>query len=222
MVIQDLFTVKGLTDFVQNYTKELMIAGCCLGAGAVGIYFYHDHYSKKQEQAQIAFSQTIAELLHPKKDEQTWANATLAAKTGYRTYKNSSLAPYFLALEAEAQLQQNNIKEGINLLQDALNQMGSKSPFYYLFKTKLARIKLDVEDLAIQTEGFNELKALAEDTANKQRDEALYYLGEYYASHDDAANAHEAWQKLINEFAVIQDSTMSPWAALIINKAQQK
>lgn len=221
MISYELLTIKGIKELIETYTKEFIIAGCAVGLSAVGMYWYHDYGIRKQEQAQIALSQTIAELYNQKND-QAAQDAALAAKTAYRTYNSTSLAPYFLMLEAEAQLQQNNIKEALILLQDALKGMGTKSPFYSLFKIKQARIQLDSDDLSLQTQGFNELKALAEDAANKQRDEALYYLGEYYASHGDALKAHEAWQKLINEFAAIQDSTISPWAALIINKAQQR
>jgi tetratricopeptide (TPR) repeat protein len=221
MVNQDPMSFNRIIDFVQDYYKEMVFAGVCLVGCGIGLYFFMNYQAHKQEQAQLAFAQTLAEVKHGEKNADLWPNADLAAKTGYRSYKNSSLAPYFLALESQIAARQGNLKEALESLETAIAAMGKNSPFYYIFKIKASIMKLDSDDLSLQTNGFKELEALAQDQANKQRDEALYYLGMYYVNHTDIIRAKETWEKLIQEFPGTHDSAMSPWAMLALDKIKQ-
>lgn len=221
MVNQDPLPFNRIKDFVQDYYKEILIAGACIIASGVGFYFFMQHQAHKQGKAQLAFAQTLAEVKHGEKNADLWPNAELAAKTGHRTYKSSSLAPYFLTIESQVAERQGKIKEALVSLEEAVAAMGKNSPFYTVFKTKVSLMKLDSDDVALQTAGFNELESLAQDHSNKQRDEALYYLGEYYLNHNDTVRAKETWQKLVNEFPGTQDSAMSPWASVAVERAKQ-
>ncbi len=213
-----------LSDRVKNFMKKngLLLMGiplfCIFGGGAY--YFYSVYAHEQQERAQFAFSQTLEEFHHGQKNAELWPNAELAAKTGYRSSKSSSFGPYFLVLESQAALAQGNMQEGCKLLADALKQMGTSSPLYYLYAVKLALIKLDFDDAAIQSEGLKELEKLAHDKNNVQRDEALYYLGDYFMSQGDTVKAIHSWQELKKEFSTAQATSASPWALLADEKIQ--
>lgn len=221
MVNQSPVFFSRIKNFIEDQYKLVLVAGGCLVAAGVGLYSFKQHQNHMQERAQLAFSQTSIEVRHGEKKGELWPNAELAAKTGYRDYKNSSLAPYFLILESQALLAQGNNKQALEIIENALTEMGKDSPFYYMFKVKAALIKLDSDDITIQTSGFDQLQGLAYDTANKQRDEALYYLGNYYIVRGDTNRAQEVWKELINSFQGTADSGMSPWAMLALEKSKQ-
>ena len=49
---------------------------------------------------------------------------------------------------------------------------------------------------------------------------ALYYLGNYYAAHDEVKRAQDTWQILVQRFAVKKEGEISPWAELAQAKLQ--
>jgi len=211
-------------DRVKNFIEQngLLLVGIPVFGlmGGLGYYFYSSYSHGEQERAQLAFSQTLGEFRHGEKNVELWPNVELAAKAGYRSYKSTTFGPYFLVVESQAALRQGNIHDGVKLLDEALKLMGSRSPFYWLYKTKSALIKLDVDDSALQTEGFKELEKLAYDKANLQRDEALYYLGDYYMNQGNKDKALSVWQELKKEFPVTNDSSASPWTFRVDEKAE--
>lgn len=217
MVKQDsmVFQVK---NFVEEYYKALMIAGGCLVLASLGGYYFWHNHNIREEHAQLAFAQTLEEVRHGEKNSDVWPNALLAAKTGLRSFKESSLGPYFLALESQVEARQGNLQQSLEVLEQALQQMGKNSPVYTIFKLRAALIKLDHDDVAIQNTGFKELEELAYDTTNKQRDEALYYLGDYYMKKDDHERGYKAWQELMNNYQATENSAASPWALLVAEK----
>lgn len=217
----DAISFAHIKKMVEKYYKEILIAAGCCGAVGVGIYFFMQRDVQMQERAQLAFAQTITETVHAQKDATLWPNVELAAKTGYRDYKSSSLAPYFLIVESQSLLFQGNDKQSLELMENGSKDISKSSPFYYIFKIKGARMKLDNNDSAVQKMGFTELKALAHDTANKQRDEALYYLGSYYNDQNDTMRAQEAWKDLITAYQETSDGAMSPWATLALEKLKK-
>lgn len=220
MVNRKPVSFNSIKSFVEdNYKLVFAAAGCCVAAG-IGIYFFIEHQNRQQEHAQLAFAQTIVEVRQARKDATGWTDVDLAAKTAYRSYKNSALAPYFLALESQALVAQGNIKQALEPLEQAITAMGKNSPFYFVFKIRDALNKLDNDDITVQTTGLNELQALAQDKTNNQRDQALYYLGEYYTNHDDAARAQEVWRELLDLYPGTTDSDISPWAMLAHEKIQ--
>lgn len=211
-----------LSDRVKKLAEKngLLLIGVplfCL-LGGVGYFFYSFYARDQQERAQLAFSQTMHEIQQSHKNAELWPNAELAAKTGYRTYKSTSFGPYFLMLESQAALAQGNMQDGYKLLAEAVRQMGTSSPLYYLNAIKLALVKLDVDDITVQNEGFQELEKLAYDNNNTQRDEALYYLGDYYMNHGDTPKALHVWQELKKDFSSTQSTSASPWTLLAEDK----
>lgn len=218
MINQNSLMMNRVKDFIENNRLLVMaipVVGLLAGAG---YYSYSVYNHSVQERAQLAFSQTLQEIKHAEKDSHEWSNAELAAKTGYRSYKSSTFGPYFLVLESQAALAQGNTQIGLTLLEDALKQMGSNSPLYWLYKTKASRIKLDTDDATLQNEGFKDLEKLAYDKKNVNRDEALYYLGDYYMNRGDADQARKIWQTLKNEFSSQKDFSASPWSLLADEK----
>lgn len=206
--------------FEKHYKVIFMMGGCCAAAGA-GLYFFAQRNIQLQERAYVAFTQTMTEIMHAKKDATLWSNAELAAKTGYRDYKNSSLAPYFLVLASQALSFQAHDKESLEFMEKASKNISKSSPFYYIFKIKAARMKLDSDDIGVQKEGFDSLRSLAHDSANKQRDEALYYLGDYYISQNDRAHAQETLNELVTTYRETSDVAASPWVTLALEKLKE-
>lgn len=194
----------------QNSLLLIGVPVFCL-IGGLGYYFYSSYTYAEQERSQLAFSQTMEELRHGEKNAELWPNAELAAKAGHRSYKATAFGPYFLVLESQAALAQGNLEAGLKILEDALRQMGSHSPLYSLYKIKAALIKLDVDDAVVQAEGLKELEKLAYDKGNMQRDEALYYLGDYFMNHGQKDKALSVWQELKKEFSSTNVSFASPW-----------
>jgi hypothetical protein len=219
MVTQDTLFVT-IKDFFERYYKELFIAGGCLLVVGLSIYFYSAYRITNQERAQLAFAQSIQEMKHSEKNPELWPNVSLAAKTAYRSHSDSAFAPYFLALESQAAARQSDNKEALAYAEQTIAHMSSSSPFYYLYKIRLALIKLDSDDVAIQTQGYNELKELAYDKNNPAADEALYYLGAYYKANNDETHVREAWQTLINNYPETAHTAVSPWAQLIIDRSK--
>ena len=206
--------------FIENHYREFLIGIGCVLVGCAAYYLYKRDQRHKNEVAQIAFAQTIAEMHNSQKDSDLWSSVGLAAQTGYRSYNKTIFGPYFLALESEAEVEQGNNAKSLELLELALKELGKKTPLYYVYKTKAALLKLDNEDVAVQTAGYNDLQALAQDEDNKNRDQALYYLGEYYHNQNDTARAQETWKELVTEFQASEDTAMSPWAYLVLPKLQ--
>jgi hypothetical protein len=218
MINQNSLMMTRVKNFVEeNRLSVLAIPVVGILAG-VGYYCYSIYNRSFQERAQMVFSQSLQELRHAEKDAEQWPNVELAAKTGYRSYKSSAFGPYFLVLESQAAVAQGNMQAAISLLEEALKQMGSGSLLYWLYKTKLARMKLDSDDASFQTDGYKELEKLASDKKNTMRDEALYCLGEYYMGQGERDRALKLWQELIREFSSQKDFSASPWSLLADEK----
>lgn len=214
MINQNYMMNDYLKKIVEN---RFLLLGASLfcALSVAGYYFYFLYERGKQERAQLAFSQTIRELHQSEKNSELWPNAELAAKTGYNRYKSTVFGPYFLVLESQAALSQDNFQEGSNLLNNAVKQIGFRSPVYFVYAIKSALVKLDSEDVAMQNEGFKELEKLSYDKSNPQRDQALYYLGDYYMRHSDNNKALSVWQELKKDFSATQYSSASPWTLLV-------
>jgi predicted negative regulator of RcsB-dependent stress response len=218
MVSRNQVFMVRIQNFIEDNYKSFIALGCGCAVAALGFYFFMHHRTQQQEQAQLAYSETMYEIKRSGKNAELLPNAQLASQTGYRLYGNSSFGPYFLTAESQAFAQQGDAKKALEAKTQALKKMAKSSPVYTIFAIRQALMKLDSDDAAVQTEGLNELQTLASDKKNKQRDEALYYLGNYYSTHDDAQRAQDLWKELISDYSESADSAMSPWAMLVRKK----
>lgn len=215
MVSENQVFMIRIKKFIEDNYKSFIITGCCVVIAGIGFYFFASHRNKKQEQAQLAYAETLYEVKKSEKNAEQWSQAQLAAQTGYHIYGTSCFAPYFLAVESQVFAHQGNAKQALEKTTQALKKMGKSSPVYTIFAIRQARMKLDSDDAAVQKEGFNELQTLALDKKNKQRDEALYYLGNYYSMQGDTQQAKEVWKELTTDYSETADNAMSPWAMLV-------
>jgi len=201
------------------YWKQLSIACGIVIVLAAGFISYRWYAVHREKAAQKIFAECLDQQERAESGDGaiTWAMVVDMWKSGYEQHKNSNLAPYFLAYAADASVKDGKVQEALQLFQSACAQMSRTSPLYSLYSVKLALMEGAIND---NKQGMIEqLQRLADDTANKQRDQALYYLGLYYWTVNDLNNAAEVWQQLI-EFSRQSDSP-SPWAQLIEDKYQQ-
>ncbi|MCX5922170.1 MAG: hypothetical protein NTX86_02485 [Candidatus Dependentiae bacterium] len=205
-----------------RYTKELVI-GAVILLTLTGVYFGYRFYNNSQEHyAHRLFAQNLEEYERVMQEgkAEDWASMETLFKLGYDQYSKSSLAPYFLIYQAES-LEKQGKQGSLDLLDKAVNLMSSSSPLLFVYKTKLALMRLDASDMATHKIGVEDLKVLAADTKNPNNDVAAYYLGLFYWTHDNVVKAQEAWKPLFELQKTTNNLGQSPWAALAQEKLAQ-
>ncbi len=207
--------MKYFVYLIQNYQKELLGALVFVISVAGGTYYYRYSRLQREKQAHIALSETLYEFNRALQDQTTWEEVGLAAHTGYRQHKDSSLATYFISIQAEAAIRKGDMDEAKNLLGTALHDISSFSPLYYPLKLKYARMLIDSKDENLSYKGFQDLEKLAQDTSNTVQDAALYYLGNYYAVRNEIRKAKETWQILVQRFSIKKEGEVSAWVELV-------
>lgn len=203
--------------------KNLLIGALVLLAcTALSFTAYKMHVHSREQAAQKTFSECLEEyykMVGGAKVEQ-WQEIENAFAVGYERHKSASLAPYFLAFQAEALVQQKKQTEALVLMDKLLAALSHASPLYSNYATKRALMKLDLADQAQQKVGLEELTHLAHDKNNNAKDVALFYLGYYFWSNNDLVAAKKEWTELaaINS----KDSKYpSVWAQMADMKLQQ-
>ncbi len=209
----------------QFFQARVLGAVFALGLiGAVGYYGHSYLSSSREQQAYKAFSEShdfFEQALASddgKDKEKTlklWKDVALAFQTGYTQNKKSTLAPYFLAFQAEALIHQGELNQAVDVMNQMLGSLKKDSPFFGLYAAKRALMKLDMPDDAANKAGLEELLALANEEVNPHRDMALYYLGEYYWVNNEREKAHISWRYLANVAQFGKSPTPSPWFDLV-------
>jgi tetratricopeptide (TPR) repeat protein len=209
-------------NFIALYAKYktyIIAASVTIGLlVALAVYQYFE-MNTRSESAQMALFETLQEFDKAVQMPDLWTDIEVASKTGYRQYKSTSIAPYFLLLQAQALAEQGKHDEALALMEEAINAIDVHSPLYYIASTKLARMQLDSTDEATKNKGFTSLEKLAQDQKNMQRDQALYFLGHHFKNQSDNAQAVSVWSRLIEEFK--NHTISSPWAQLAQAEMQE-
>ena len=87
---------------------------CLVGLGIGVFYGYWVYRNNQEEAAQFALATCLEDMERASVDESSiWPTVALASETGYRQHSGSSLAPYFLALEAQSLVAQGKLSEAI-------------------------------------------------------------------------------------------------------------
>ena len=204
-------------DYVIEHAKEALIA-LAIGAGLAGAFFYYKNYTIELEQSAYSdFALALNEYQQALK-EDSWQNVELASRAGSQQHASTKVGSFFQILNAESLHQEGKTEDAIALLASVLQKFSTRNSFYYIFAMKeaLMRLSLDAE----KQKGFEQLKQLADDTANLQRDQALYYLGLYYMNTSNRDEAYKVWQELTDQFANKKIGS-SPWAVLAEQKVKQ-
>lgn len=210
---------KGFINFYGKQAYLALIGGGLLIVSFGGFWAYKSYLTNREQAAQKGFMDCIAIASRAEENTTLWPQAEQACAMAYETHASSHMAPYFLAYQAQALLKQGKLEPAGALLDKALQGLIG-TQFYPLFKTRRALIRFDSADKNEQAKGLAELKELAFDAKNMQRDMALYYLGQYYWSIDDREQARKAWQEL-QAFGAGDKGKASPWAALVKANLEQ-
>lgn len=197
--------------------KNVIYAGVSILALLVlGWFAFHTYKVYQGERAQRILGESLQEFQIAMNTVQPqWSEVQLMTELAGQQTAGAALHPFFLVMQAQAAAQQNKIDEAIGLMQQAINELPSHSPYklYYVLTKNL--MQLDASTDKEKEQGVASLQELAANVENPYRDAALYHLGDYYASLNQDDKAVQVWQELV-ELAEIFSS--SPWVAL----AQQK
>lgn len=203
-----------------RHTKEFIIGAALIGLCFAGAYAYWIYNNHQQQSAQVALATCLEEYNRAHEDSSVWPMVGLASSTGYRQHSSSSLAPYFLLIEAQSLLGQDKYEEAIQLLDKAIGMIPHHSPLYYLYAIQSARVKITSNDETIKNAGLNELEALSANEKNINRDEALYYLADHYEQQGSFERSKEIFHKLVVAFPE-GGLAASPWALLAQEKIKK-
>jgi len=214
----DALAIPNMNQLIDQFDKYrtyvISIAVVAAATVGIGVYLYYSQINYEQA-AQQALSEVMAEYSRAYEAPDLWQDVEIGAKTGYRQYTKSSLAPFFLNLQADALLQQDKADEALALMNDMVAKLSKSSPLYYVYSIKRARMNLNSEQEAAQKDGLEQLKALAENESNPQQDEALYYLGMHYQENNQQDQAQAVWQQLKQiQQSYKEKDVVSPWALL--------
>lgn len=181
-------------------------------------FFAHKLWVVRREQAvQYDFSSLMTEyetMLHEKDPE--WSVLLEKFEQNYKKHANSFLLPYYLGYKVRILLNQNKKDEALATLDKMIVDMPG-SPILSLYQMERALMQLDNTDDAVKVTGLETLKKLSQDSNNKFRDSAQYYLGRYYWAMNQVDLAREVWQQLVDEQ---HDEIMSPspWVSHVQDK----
>jgi tetratricopeptide (TPR) repeat protein len=213
MEFSQQFSFDALIDLFERYKTVLIITGVVVGLSIGGGVYWYMARTKQQELAQATLSEVLNETIRAQQNAELWPEIEVAARTGYQQYSSTSLAPYFLAVQADALIQQNKNSEALVLMNESLSKLSQSSPLYFLYATKQARVMLDSEDEQVKTQGLEQLISLSKNNNNLQKDETLYYLGSHYLNNGENAKAINAFNEII-ELTKNQTDYPSPWTRL--------
>lgn len=200
-----------LYDALLNNTRQvILVVGLILFfiGLAFGYMLWKDEQNKS---AQRYFGLLVMEYNQAKQDKSADLSSLLKKfEAGYEKHSGSSLTPYYKDYAVDILLQQNKHNEAVELLDTIISdtQASAQLPLYQLER---ALVLLDTAEGEQLKKTEDDLRALAYDESNQFHDAALFYLGQYYWSHDNIGAAREVWQKLVDEQAN-EKIAPSPWA----------
>jgi tetratricopeptide (TPR) repeat protein len=215
MEVNQALLIKWIDDLFKKtvkYHKILIVAG--LGVIVLGgAFFGYGYYKNKMRtNAYKDFISALAYYDGVVKDKKMdsnyssikqfesetdkWQQTEQAFKQGYQNYKNTELAPAFLAFQAEALLNLGKVDDAIKVLKDVIDQVKSDE-IRDSYKLKVALINMDKKDEKAQTEGFNELIKIADNDSSIASEAALYQAGSFFWNQKKYNEAKNYWQRLL-------------------------
>ena len=200
----------------------------CLVAG----YFLNKFYVQYREQKAFvalsevvdAFAQSkyVTQSLDPQKDKEkialAWQDTEILLDALHKEHNNSYLAPYFLVFKSQIALERDHdLQQAIKILDDALVSIPKKSELGSLYHLKRIKMGFDSANAQDKEQALQDLIKITQDADHYGFEEALYLLGVYYIATNQATNAQQAFQKLVDQ-ADSKALLKSPWVQL----AQEK
>lgn len=216
--------VKPQIDSMRDYSyaKEIALGIAGVLVLVAGVWGYRSYTYRKESAAQVAFAEDMTlyrEAMQGQAD--IWPQVEQKSSTDYEHYKHSSMAPYFLMIKADSLAKQAKGAQAIEVIGTVVASLPKESPVMPLYKTKLALMKIDMQDDALRAQGVDELRKLALDKDNKNNDVAQYYLGLYHWTRNELTEALDIWKNLVASQAS-EKLAASPWASLAQEKLAQR
>jgi hypothetical protein len=214
MIKSGTFDLDYIMDWFNKNSTVLtaVLAGMLVLGG--GLYGYCYWNIQKEQAAHTILTDCMAQYDQAVQGKAKWDDVIAMCQAGYEKFSSTKVALYIRAIQVDALLAQQRKSEAEEYLGMMLASMSAHSPLYNLYALKLALLRLDMPHETANKDGLKKLEELATDLQNTNRDAAQYYLGLYYATHDNASRAKEVWQTLAAQNATIADNqARSPWAA---------
>ena len=208
---------RTISNAVSAQTKPLSLIFAFFVLLMMTFFTYKLWVVKRERAVQYDFSSLMTEyetMSHEENPE--WDKLLEKFEKNYEKNSNSSLLPYYLSYKVRILLNQNKPTEALEVLDTMITNIPG-SPMLSLYEMERALIQLDETDVAMQTTGLEALKKLSQDTTNKFRDSAQYYLGRYYWAKNEIDLARQVWQELVDGQ---RDEKMapSPWVSHVQDK----
>ncbi len=219
MAIQNTHSVvKNISRFMYANDKNILRAVIFVALLIVLFFARKLWIINKEQSAQYDFAALMTEFetVSREKDPQ-WSPLLEKFETQYQKHSSSSVLPYYLGYKVQILLAQDKKEEALVTLDKMIADMLPESALIALYEMERALIQLDIDDAKLNEIGLDMLKMLAQDKGNIYRDSAQYYLGRYYWSNNQVADARAIWQQLVDEQ---RDEKMapSPW----VDQVQQQ
>jgi predicted negative regulator of RcsB-dependent stress response len=227
---------KALVEQVRKNKKNILIAGLVLGAGALGFYGYSVYKNSQEETASKEFMQALAYVNAPvgkqrldegidlekmdknfETEQAKWEHVEQVFTEGASKNSGSNYVPLFLIYASEAQGKLGKSSQAITTLEKAVKGLSSNRQLKDLYAIKLAQMKLDSSEPALQTQGITLLEEMARDDKGPLQDTILYVLGDYYWHTKDFTHAQNYWNQLTLKFGT-KDENPSVW----VRKASER
>ncbi len=215
MEIKQAVLLKWIDDVVKKakvYQQVLVAAGLGLmvfGAVVFGYSYYKNKVRAAAYKDFMSAMQSYDGVIKNKKmssnypgikqfesENDKWTQTEQIFRQGYQNYKNTELAPAFLAFQAEALLNLGKVDDAIKLLKDVINQVKSEE-LKDSYKVKIALINMDKKDEKVKSEALNELISIANNDSSVANEVALYQVGAYFWSQKNYNEAKNYWQRLL-------------------------
>jgi tetratricopeptide (TPR) repeat protein len=218
MAIQKKNSVFGtISHTIQAQSKPLSIVFFCALGLAASSFAYKLWAAKRERAAQYDFSALMTEYETMSQDKNPeWDGLLQKFEKNYEKHSSSSLLPNYLSYKVRILLNQDKREEALATLDTMIAAMPG-SVMLSLYEMERALIQLDSTDESVKSTGLDALVSLAQDTHNKNRDSAQFYLGRYYWAKNDIDAARTIWQQLVDE-QHDEKLAPSPWLHYVQDK----
>lgn len=202
----------GLSPRLTQTASLAMLLIMIVGAGWYG---WHWYIERKGAQAQQLMSDCMDEYRKAQTStDSLWKEVELASSLAHTQAAGTSLEPFFVIMQAQAQAAQGNVDTALELMGQALAQLPTDSVYRSYFLVTQALLKLTASSEAVVHDGLQQLQTIAADEKNLFADLAAYQLGQWYWLHDKTTEAKEFWQRLADNASL----TGSPWREQAVQK----
>ncbi len=224
--------IERAVDFALDNKKIFISGALALILGSGGMVWYRWHATSLAQQAHKTLVETLQVFEAPiqKSTDQTkadqtkfrsatekWTHVASLCADAHSRFKRTTLAPFFLAYQADALLNLRKHDEALPLLKQAEAQMRSQ-PLKDFMSVKVALVGMDCSTQALQQEGFLQLKRLAENADHAAHEYALYNLGLYFWDNKEFAQAKNYWQQMLVKYAQSDARSAGAYTDLVKQK----